>query len=99
MAEETIGRKIKRIRLKKRMGQQKLADLSGLDRTYISQIEHDKINNITLKTAHKLARGLGVRPEIFLADEATEKLYMSTDVFNTMVRELNEIYGFVTKDE
>lgn len=66
VTEETIGQLIKRLREETGLSQRKLADLSGIDRAYISQLEGGRTSSISLRTARALAKGLGRSPEIFL---------------------------------
>ena len=54
-----MGLKIKEARTGRRMTQQALADASGLDRTYISLVEHGK-QNLTIGAALKIAHALDV---------------------------------------
>jgi len=56
---EKFGTKIRSLRLKKKLSQEKLAELADLHRTYIGQIETGK-RNIALKNIAKLAEALGV---------------------------------------
>ena len=56
---EKFGTKIRSLRLKKRLSQEKLAELADLHRTYIGQIETGK-RNIALKNIAKLAEALKV---------------------------------------
>ena len=48
------------------LSQERLGQMAGLDRTFISQIELGR-RNVTLGTIHKLARALGVKPSDLLA--------------------------------
>ena len=52
-----MGRRIKAARTGRRMTQQALAEASGLDRTYISLVEHGK-QNLTIGAALKIAHAL-----------------------------------------
>lgn len=57
-----MGRRINEARTSRRMTQQALADASGLDRTYISLVEHGKQNltvGAVLKIAHALELPIG----------------------------------------
>ena len=54
-----MGRRINAARTGRRMTQQALADASGLDRTYISLVEHGK-QNLTIGAALKIAHALDV---------------------------------------
>lgn len=94
---EPISKFLKRIREKKGLSQRKLAERSGVNRAYICQLEAGKTKGITLRTARALAKGLGVRPEIFLSSDDTEGLYLSEHLFEGAVREIRERYDFPTK--
>ena len=54
-----FGQKVKAIRLEKGISQEKLAQLSDLDRTYIPSIEKGT-TNISIVVAEKLAKALEV---------------------------------------
>lgn len=54
-----MGNKIRERRLEKGMSQDKLADLSGVDRVSISLIETGKTVNPSIKTLGKIALALG----------------------------------------
>lgn len=59
--EQRFGAIIKKIRESKSISQEKLAQLSKLDRTFISQIENGK-RNPTLVTILKISKALDVEP-------------------------------------
>ena len=65
-----MGRRIKSIRTSRSMTQQELADVSGLDRTYISLVEHGR-QNLTVGAVLKVAQALDVPIGDLLAQEAT----------------------------
>ena len=54
-----FGQKLREIRRKKGISQEKLADLAGLHRTYVSLVERGECN-ISLLNIERLARALGV---------------------------------------
>lgn len=54
-----MGRQINEARVSRKMTQQALADASGLDRTYISLVEHGK-QNLTMGAVLKIAHALDV---------------------------------------
>jgi methanogenic corrinoid protein MtbC1/DNA-binding XRE family transcriptional regulator len=54
-----LGARIESLRKKRRWNQQALADRTGLDRTYISALEHGK-QNVTLKVLLRLSEALEV---------------------------------------
>ena len=55
-----FGKKIKQIRLKQGLSQEALADISGLHRTYISNIENGN-RNVSIKNVEKLAKALNIK--------------------------------------
>lgn len=57
----SFGQKLRSIRRARDLSQEDLANLSGLDRTYISQCEAGK-RNVTLRTLLTLAESLGIEP-------------------------------------
>lgn len=58
---ETIGMVIQRLRKSKRMSQELLSGLAGLDRTHYSKIERG-LRSPTIDTLFKIAHALGVHP-------------------------------------
>jgi len=92
-----VGSRLMRLLTAKRMSQSELARRSGVSRVHINQLLKGKRRVVTLETATALAHGLGVRPEIFLATEDSEWLFMSTYVFEGVLRELRNGYGFGSK--
>ena len=65
-----FGRRLRELRKARDLSQEKLAELSGLERTYISQAEQGR-RNTTLSTMQKLAAGLGIAPSELLLPPAT----------------------------
>lgn len=51
------GKKVREIRKSEGVSQESLADLAGLDRTYISDIENGK-RNVSIETIFKIAGAL-----------------------------------------
>jgi methanogenic corrinoid protein MtbC1/DNA-binding XRE family transcriptional regulator len=62
----TLGERIQLLRRTRGWNQQQIADLAGLDRTYISTVENGK-QNLTLSALHKLAAALEVPPGSLLS--------------------------------
>lgn len=54
-----FGSKLREVRLVKGISQEKLADLAGLHRTYVSSVELGK-RNVSLINIERLAAALGV---------------------------------------
>ena len=66
---ETVGMVIQRFRKSKKMSQEVLSGLAGLDRTHYSKIERG-LRSPTIDTLFKIAHALGVHPhELMLAIE------------------------------
>jgi transcriptional regulator with XRE-family HTH domain len=63
--QKKVGQKIKKIRQEKDMSQQKLSELSDVERKYISNIEQGKVN-LTLSTLERLADSLNKKVKIEL---------------------------------
>ena len=55
-----IGSRIRELRLEKNYSQEKLAELSSLDMTYISMVERGK-RNITVKSLLSICQALGIK--------------------------------------
>lgn len=67
-ALKRFGQKVRELRTKKGVSQEKLAELSGLHRTYISTLELGK-RNVSIKNIYKLAKALEVLPDELLKHE------------------------------
>lgn len=67
MALEDFGKHVRRERKNQGYNQEELAREVGISRTYLSQIEQGKAQNLSLRLAHRLSRKLGIespyRPE------------------------------------
>lgn len=59
MLLENFGERIRTLRLKLGLSQEKFALMAGLDRTYLAGIENGK-RNITLKVMDKLAKAFNI---------------------------------------
>lgn len=71
MREETalsfFGKKVQSVRNEQNISQEKLAELSELDRTYISSVERGQ-RNISILNIIKIADALGVNASSLLED-------------------------------
>lgn len=65
--EEVFGKIIKENRTKRSISQEKLSEITGLDRTFISLIETGK-RSPTLTTIIKIANGLNIKPSELLSE-------------------------------
>ena len=62
MITEKLGKKIKKIRLKLQLSQEKFALSIAMDRTYFASVESGK-RNISIKNIEKIAKGLNITLE------------------------------------
>ena len=61
---EAFGQRLRKIRTRKGLSQEKLAEVAGLHRTYVSSVERGE-RNISLVNIDRLAKALGVKlPDI-----------------------------------
>jgi transcriptional regulator with XRE-family HTH domain len=56
-----FGRRLRQLRLKRKVSQEKLAEMAELHRNYVGLMERGE-SNVSLLTLVALARALGVRP-------------------------------------
>ena len=66
--KEIIGSRIKLLRNKNYLSQEKLAFNSGLDRTYISSVENGN-RNISIENIRKITEALSVTIKDFFNDD------------------------------
>lgn len=59
-AQQKLGKKLKQLRNERNITQEKLGELSGLDRGYISGVERG-VRNPAIRNIEKLARALKVK--------------------------------------
>ncbi|QUO23021.1 helix-turn-helix transcriptional regulator [Clostridiaceae bacterium Marseille-Q4143] len=65
---EILAKNIRELRLSKQLSQEELADICGLHRTYISDIERGN-RNVSIDNIEKIAKGLDVDPSILLEEQ------------------------------
>lgn len=66
--QEVFGLRLRLVRERRGLSQEKLALACGLDRTYVSSIDRGK-SNPTLVNIYRLAEALAVNPSIFLLND------------------------------
>lgn len=59
-AQQKLGKKVRHLRKDAALSQEKLGEITGLDRTYISKIELGK-SNPSLRNLEKIAKALNVK--------------------------------------
>lgn len=62
-----LGTRLRLLREERGISQEALADLAGVDRTYVSGIERG-IRNVTVLSLNKLAQALGVSLAVLFAE-------------------------------
>lgn len=65
---EILANNIREFRLSKQLSQEELADICGLHRTYISDIERGN-RNVSIDNIEKIAKGLDVDPSVLLEEQ------------------------------
>jgi len=65
MIEKKFGAVLKEIRTEKKISQEKLAEYSNLDRTYISLLERG-LRQPTIVTLFKISKALNIKPNEFI---------------------------------
>lgn len=65
--QQKLGKKIRELRNEAGLSQEKLGEITGLDRTYISGIERG-VRNPSIRNIEKLAKAFGVSVSIITAD-------------------------------
>lgn len=65
---EILASNIRELRLAKQLSQEELADICGLHRTYISDIERGT-RNVSIDNIEKIAKGLDVEPSVLLEEQ------------------------------
>ena len=87
---------IKNIRIKQNMSLYELSQLSGLSRTYLRDLESNKMFNPTLKSLHLISNALNVNiKELFYTsldiEDLRKQMYDRIDVYGLDSKEVLEI--------
>lgn len=78
MIKEELGQEIRRLRTSQGYSQEDFARVSGLDRTYISDVEQGK-RNISIENIEKIAKALNITlPELFSFSRPIQKTIILT---------------------
>lgn len=87
---------IKNIRLNKNISIYKLSKITGINRSYLTQLENNKKFNPTLKVVYKIANALDVKvDDLFYSeldiDNLKEEMYRRIDEFGLDSKEVMEV--------
>ncbi|TMW70148.1 helix-turn-helix domain-containing protein [Alteribacter natronophilus] len=93
-----VGKRIKKYRLRKGYSISRLADESGIAKSYISFLERDQRKNPSVETLRKLAGVLNIPLELLMVDEERESvLEVLDDDWLRLIKEAKE--SGVSKEE
>ena len=85
-----IGEKIKRLRVKKSLTQEELADRCELTKGFISQVERD-LTSPSIATLVDILEGLGTNLKDFFNETVEEKIvFAKEDAFESENEDLNQ---------
>lgn len=68
----TLGQNIHKLRIKQNLTQEQLAELCGLTVNFISRIERDKTNRVSVFTVQKIAKALNTTVDDLLNDDIND---------------------------
>ena len=86
-----IGKKIKRLRLRKELTQEELGERTDLTKVYISQLERD-LNSPSIETLFNLLEVLGSTPKEFFDDETDDQKVVYTTEDQTVYTDEEKKY-------
>jgi HTH-type transcriptional regulator, competence development regulator len=73
--ERAFGDEMRKARLKKKMSQMGLYKVTGLDRTFISDLERG-IQGPSLKTVFRVAKGIGIEPQALIENTMDSRFFV-----------------------
>ncbi|MDO5437207.1 MAG: helix-turn-helix transcriptional regulator [bacterium] len=87
--KDLLGKRIKEIRKRKGLTQEKLAEFAGIETPSMSNIENGK-NYPNHETLEKISNALGVKPyELYIFDYHLPKEELIKEMVNTMEKDEN----------
>src|SRR4051812_35867160 len=87
-----IGKKIKRLRLKKGLTQEELGERTDLSKGYISQLERD-LNSPSIETLFSILEVLGSTPKDFFDDDDQDQKIVYTVEDRTIFEDVEKHYS------
>lgn len=76
--ERAFGDEMRKARLKSGMSQMDLYKITGLDRTFISDLERG-IQAPSIRTIFRAARGVGIEPELLIEKTKRSRFFVFPD--------------------
>lgn len=73
--ERAFGDEMRKARLRKKMSQMDLYKATGLDRTFISDLERG-VQGPSLRTVFRVAKGVGTEPESLITKTRTSRFFV-----------------------
>ncbi|MDO4814755.1 MAG: XRE family transcriptional regulator [Gemella sp.] len=87
----SIGHRIKKLRIQKGLTQEELGERTDLSKGYISQIERD-LSSPSMETFFDILQVLGCKPKDFFDKEAEEQQILYTKEDQTLYEETDDMY-------
>lgn len=78
-----LGANVKRLRKEKGLTQERLAEISDISIAYLSKIENNKANNVSLMITYRLAEALGVTAGYLVGQSDLEKM-LDEEIINRL---------------
>ena len=72
MINKAVGLRLKELREARKLSQERFANILGLGRTYIAELETGK-RNISVRNLYRIVRGLGMTMAEFFTSEVFEE--------------------------
>lgn len=85
-----IGSKIKSARIAKRMTQEELGKILGVQKSAIAKYESGRVVNIKRSTLKKISDVLNIPPFELIFDEEHKKMQKKNDVMSDIILKMNE---------
>ena len=78
-----LGANVKRLRKEQGLTQERLAEISDISIAYLSKIENNKANNVSLMITYRLAEALGVTAGYLVGQSDLEKM-LDEEIINRL---------------